>query len=198
MRTPSSSGAGSTPTISSGAGPPPTRRLGEASSAPGPTTGRTWTPPPTGTPPGGTGLLALQAAFLRESRGRLHAPLELLFPEAVSVDENGIAVPVLPTLPSRYDLARLDAGMREELSLADPRQGGGDFSMAVMISEVVVDMLHEFCVMARRAISDAGEEGRALDSRSGSVSESTAHNLNVAGVMVRCFCSVIRRDSPCF
>jgi len=132
---------------------------------------------------GGTGLLALQTAFLKECKKRLFAPLEFMFPEAVSVDENGIAVPCLPTLPSRYDLAKLDAIVREELSLADPRQGGGDFGMATMISEVVVGMLHEFCTMARRAISDVGEEIKMLDSRSGTVSESMTHNMNVAGVM---------------
>ncbi len=54
-----------------------------------------------------------------------------------------------------------------------------------MISEAVVGMLHEFCVMARRAISDTGEEQKPLDSRSGSVSESMSQNLNVAGGMVR-------------
>ena len=133
-----------------------------------------------------TGLLSLQTAFLREVRDRLHAPLEFLFPEAVSVDENGSAVPCLPALPSRYDLAKLDANIREEMLLADPRQGGGDLSMATMISEVVVGMLHEFCVIAGRAVSDTGEEVRAPDLRSGSFSESMAHNLNVAGVMV-CF-----------
>jgi len=127
-----------------------------------------------------TGLLALQSAFLKESKKRLFAPLEFMFPEAVSVDENGLAIPCLPTLPSRYDLAKLDASIREELSLADPRQGGGDFSMATMISEVVVSMLHEFCVMARRAISDTGDDKIKL---SGSVSESMKHNLNVAGVI---------------
>ena len=130
-----------------------------------------------------TGLLALQTAFLRECKSRLFSPLEYLFPEAVSVDENGIAIPCLPTLPTRYDLAKLDANIREELSFADPRQGGGDFSMAPMISDVVVSMLIKFCSTARRAISDC-EEGKLLDSRSGSISESMAHNLSVAGVMV--------------
>ena len=126
-----------------------------------------------------TGLLALQNAFLKECKKRLFAPLEFMFPEAVSVDENGDAIPCLPTLPSRYDLAKLDANIREELSLADPRQGGGDYSMATMISEMVVSMLHEFCIMARRAISDIGEDKIMLES------ESMKHNLNVAGVMVR-------------
>lgn len=130
-----------------------------------------------------TGLSALQTAFLKESTNRLCAPLEYLFPEAVSVDENGIAIPCLPTLPSRYDLAKIDANIREELSLADPRQGGGDFSMAAMLGEVVVVMLHKFCAMARRAVSDGGEE-KLFDSRPGSVSESMAHKLSVASVMV--------------
>ena len=130
-----------------------------------------------------TGLSALQTAFLKECTNRLCAPLEYLFPEAVSVDENGIAIPCLPTLPSRYDLAKIDANIREELSLADPRQGGGDFSMATMLGEVVVVMLHKFCVMARRAVSEGGEE-KMLDSRPGSVSEAMAHKLSVAGVMV--------------
>ena len=130
-----------------------------------------------------TGLLALQTAFLRECKNRLFSPLEYLFPEAVSVDENGIAIPCLPTLPTRYDLAKLDANIREELSFADPRQGGGDFSMAPMISDVIVSMLIKFCSIARRAIRDC-EEGKILDSRSGSISESMAHNLSVAGAMV--------------
>ncbi|KAL3823322.1 hypothetical protein ACHAXA_010457 [Cyclostephanos tholiformis] len=129
-----------------------------------------------------TGLSALQTAFLKECKNRLFAPLDYLFPEAVSVDENGIAIPCLPTLPTRYDLAKLDANIREELSFADPRQGGGDFSMAPMISDVVVEMLIKFCLSARRAISEC-EEGRILDSRSGSIPESMAHNLSVAGVM---------------
>jgi len=43
--------------------------------------------------------------------------------------------------------------------------------------------MHEFCVMARCAISETGEEHRALDSRSSSASESQTHNLNVSAVM---------------
>ncbi len=136
-----------------------------------------------------TGLLALQTAFLKECKNRLFAPLEYLFPEAVSVDENGIAIPCLPTLPTRYDLAKLDANIREELSFADPRQGGGDFSMAPMISDVVVGMLVKFCLTARRAISEC-DEGRILEPRTGSISESMAHNLSVAGVMVCAFSSI--------
>lgn len=134
------------------------------------------------------GLMPLQCAFLSESKKRLFAPLKFMFPEAVAVDEDGVALPVLPTLPSRYDLAKLDANIREELSLADPRQGGGDLSMTTMISETVVSMLHEFCSSAKRAISDAGED-RIVDPRTGSATESIKHNLKVAVVMVRlCLC----------
>lgn len=131
-----------------------------------------------------TGLLALQTAFLNGCKSRLFAPLRHLFPEAVSVDENGIAIPCLPSLPSRYDLAKLDANIREELSFADPRQGGGDFSLAPMIGDVIVSMLEMFCDTARRALSEC-DEGKMLDARSGSLSESMAHNISVAGVMVR-------------
>ena len=129
------------------------------------------------------GLLPLQTSFLKESKKRLFAPLEYMFPEAVSVDEDGNAQKVLPTLPSRYDLAKLDTNIREELSLADPRMGGGDLSMTTMISEMVVDMLHEFCNSAKRAISEV-ERDRVVDSKTGSASEAMKHNLRVANVVV--------------
>ena len=64
------------------------------------------------------------------------------------------------------------------------RQGGGDFSLAPMIGDVVVSMLEMFCDTARRALSEC-DEGKMLDARSGSLSESMAHNISVAGVMVR-------------
>ncbi|KAL7517694.1 hypothetical protein ACHAWX_002594 [Stephanocyclus meneghinianus] len=131
---------------------------------------------------GAMGLLPLQKSFLKESKKRLFAPLEFMFPEAVSVDGDGVAQKVLPTLPSRYDLAKLDTNIREELSLADPRTGGGDFSMTAMISENVVDMLHEFCLAARRAISEVGDD-RIVDPRTGAASEATKHNIRVATVM---------------
>jgi hypothetical protein len=132
------------------------------------------------------GFLPLQKSFVKESKKRLFAPLEYMFPEAVSVDEDGNAQKVLPTLPSRYDLAKLDTNIREELSLADPRMGGGDLSMTTMISETVVDMLHEFCNAARRAISEV-EQDRVVDPRTGSASEAMKHNLRVANVIVsRC------------
>jgi hypothetical protein len=99
------------------------------------------------------------------------------------VDEDGNAQKVLPTLPSRYDLAKLDTNIREELSLADPRTGGGDLSMTTMISETVVDMLQEFCRSARRAISEV-QQDKVVDPRTGSASEAMKHNLRVANVIV--------------
>lgn len=122
------------------------------------------------------GLSPLRNSFLEQCKKRLFAPLEFMFQEAVSVDENGVAVPVLPTLPSRYDLAKIDLNIREELSLADPRQGGGDFSMATMISDSIVSMVHEFCTLAKRAISD-------IDKDESAESDAMAHNLKVASVM---------------
>ena len=59
--------------------------------------------------------------------------------------------------------------------------------MVAMISDQVVEMLNEFCVMARGAVSDYdGREDEMMMEvvRSGLVSESMAHNLNIAGVMV--------------
>jgi hypothetical protein len=129
------------------------------------------------------GFSPLRNSFLDQCKKRLFAPLEFMFQEAVSVDENGVAIPVLPTLPSRYDIAKIDSNIREELSLADPRQGGGDFSMANMISDPIVSMVHEFCVLAKRAISE-------IDGDEESKTEAMAHNLKVASVMVssdQCF-----------
>jgi hypothetical protein len=45
-------------------------------------------------------------------------------PRGLSVDEDGVAMQILPTLPSRYDMQKLDHSIRAELSLADPREGG--------------------------------------------------------------------------
>ena len=123
------------------------------------------------------GFSPLRNSFLEQCKKRLFTPLEFMFQEAVSVDENGVAIPVLPTLPTRYDIAKIDSNIREELSLADPRQGGGDFSMATMISDPIVSMVHEFCVLAKRAISEIDEDEE-------SETEAMAHNLKCASVMV--------------
>ena len=73
-----------------------------------------------------TGLQPLQTAFLESCRHRLCTPIQFMFPEGLSVDEDGVAMQILPTLPSRYDMQKLDHSIRAELSLADPREGGGD------------------------------------------------------------------------
>ena len=59
--------------------------------------------------------------------------------------------------------------------------------MTTMISEAIVDMLHEFCNAARRAISEVAE-GNVVDPRSGSATDAMKHNLRVSNVIV----SVIR------
>ena len=128
------------------------------------------------------GLRPLQRAFLEASSERLCAPLRFMFPEAVAVDENGTAIDVLPHLPSRYDLAKIDAGIREELSLADPREGGGELTMVTMISENVVDLVERFCAAARGAASDAGEGGY-LHEDDGTATEALLHDMKLCNVM---------------
>eukprot|EP00957_Ditylum_brightwellii_P129606 9886328-Ditylum_brightwellii.AAC.1 len=82
-----------------------------------------------------------------------------MFPESVAVDENGVAITVLPSLPSRFDLAKLEKNIREELSLADPRSGG-----------------------AKGATSDIREEGM-LRSDKLIPTDALTHDMKLAGVM---------------
>lgn len=131
---------------------------------------------------GAGGLRPLQRAFLEASSDRLCAPLRFMFPEAVAVDEDGTAIDVLPHLPSRYDLAKIDAGIREELSLADPREGGGELTMVTMISDNVVDLVERFCASARGAVSDAGEGGY-LHEDDGTATEALLHDMKLCNVM---------------
>ena len=128
------------------------------------------------------GLHPLQKSFLNFSSEKLCAPLHFMFPEAVAVDEDGTAIDVLPHLPSRYDLAKIDAGIRELLSTADPREGGGDLSMVTMISSSVLDMVERFCASARGAVSDAGDNGY-LHEDDGSATEALLHDIKLANVM---------------
>ena len=128
------------------------------------------------------GLFPLQQAFLEACRDRLCAPIQFMFPEGMSVDEDGVPMNVLPSLPSRYDMQKLDYNIRAELALADPREGGGDLSMTTMIAEVVVDMVSRFCVRAETAVSESGEEG-CLDNR-GMPTDNLLHDLKVSNVMV--------------
>lgn len=127
------------------------------------------------------GLQPLQSAFLESCRNRLCTPIQFMFPEGLSVDEDGVAMQILPTLPSRYDLQKLDHSIRAELSLADPREGGGDLSMTTMIADVVVDMVQRFCARAKTAVIEAGEEGCLTED--GTQTDSLLHDLKVANIM---------------
>ncbi|GFH60850.1 hypothetical protein CTEN210_17325 [Chaetoceros tenuissimus] len=82
---------------------------------------------------GDVGLYPMQRAFLQSLRERLSAPIKTLFLENTMVDENGIDMKMLPTLPSDKDLGKIEKVLKKELSIADPREGGGDFSMTTMI-----------------------------------------------------------------
>ena len=128
-----------------------------------------------------TGLQPLQTAFLESCRHRLCTPIQFMFPEGLSVDEDGVAMQILPTLPSRYDMQKLDHSIRAELSLADPREGGGDLSMTAMIADVVVDMVQRFCARAKTAVIEAGEEGCLTED--GTQTDSLLHDLKVANIM---------------
>lgn len=131
------------------------------------------------------GLFRLQRAFLEASRGRLCAPLQFMFQENVSVDENGSAIYHLPLLPSRYDIQKLDVIIRQELSLADPREGGGDLSAISMISENVTGMISQFCEQACNSIGlgvGAGIDA-CLAPKDGSPSEALLHDMKVSKIM---------------
>lgn len=128
-----------------------------------------------------TGLQPLETAFLASCRDRLCAPLEFMFPAGLSVDEDGVAMEVLPTLPSRYDLQKLDQRIRSELSLADPREGGGDLSMTNMLAEAIVNMVELFCARAKTAITNAGEDGCLT--QQGMPTERHLHDRKVVKIM---------------
>ena len=128
------------------------------------------------------GLFRLQRAFLEASRERLCQPLQFMFQENVSVDDNGNAISHLPLLPSRYDIQRLDSIIRQELSLADPREGGGDLSAVTMISENVTGMIAQFCEQAHNSISLAGGDA-CLDPKDGSPTEALLHDMKVTKIM---------------
>lgn len=128
------------------------------------------------------GLFRLQRAFLEASRQRLWAPLQFMFQENVTVDDTGNAISHLPLLPSRYDIQQLDTIIRQELSLADPREGGGDLSAVTMISENVTGMISQFCEQAYNAVSNAGEDA-CLDPKDGSPTEALLHDMKVAKIM---------------
>ena len=127
------------------------------------------------------GLFRLQKEFLEASSERLCAPLQYMFPENVTVDENGVAISHLPLLPSRYDVQKFDNNIRQELAWADPREGGGDLSAVTMIAENVIVMVSRFCDQAKNAVSNVGES--CLNAHDGSPTEALVHDMKVAAIM---------------
>ena len=132
-----------------------------------------------------SGLFRLEHVFLEKCRERLHEPLQYMFPQHIAIDDDGIAVAGGVTtvlLPSKYDLQRFDQNIRHELSLADPREGGGDFSTVTMIADCIVDLIVEFCARAKNAISGAGENGY-LAANTFAMTENLQHDRKVAAIM---------------
>lgn len=125
-----------------------------------------------------SGLYPLQQAFVRACTDRLNAPLQYMFPDHVQLDEDGMPVPSgLPLLPSKYDVQRFDENIRQELSLADPREGGGDVTLVTMIAECVVNMISNFCDRAKNALSGVSEDNYLK--QDWSMTESLQHDRKV-------------------
>ena len=131
---------------------------------------------------GDVGLYPMQRAFVVALRDRLRAPTKTLFLENRVVDENGIDIKMLPTLPSEKDLMNIEKALRRELALADPREGGGEFSMTTTISESIVDVVEIICSMARGATSGAPEI-KLINEKKGTATEDLSHDMKVAGVL---------------
>ncbi|VEU38523.1 unnamed protein product [Pseudo-nitzschia multistriata] len=138
------------------------------------------------------GLFRMQMAFLDASRERLCAPLEYMFGENVTIDDVGNAISHLPLLPSKYDIQRFDSIIRQELAMADPREGGGELSTVTMIAENVVGMIGRFCARAENAVSKVGEDGCL--SADGSPTEALVHDMKVTKIMY--FMSECLRNAP--
>lgn len=131
-----------------------------------------------------TGLYPLQQAFLQSCIDRLCAPLQYLFPENVTLDDNGVPISSgMALLPSKYDVQRFDENIRQELSLADPREsGGGDFTAITMIAECVVTMISRFCDSARKAISGVNGEYDYINNQWG-MTDALQHDRKVVAIM---------------
>lgn len=135
-----------------------------------------------GTSKSNSGLYPIQQAFLAACTERLCAPLQYMFPENVTLDENGVAIDTgLALLPSKYDVQRFDENIRQELSLADPKEGGGDLTAVTMIAECVVEMIARFCDRARNAVSGVGEDGYVRDDWT--MTDSLQHDRKVVAIM---------------
>jgi hypothetical protein len=128
------------------------------------------------------GLYPLQQAFIEACTDRLCSPLQFMFPENVALDDDGVAIASgLSMLPSKYDIQRFDENIRQEISLADPKEGGGDLSSVTMIANCVVSMISELCLRAKNALSGIGESGY-LNS-DWSMTESLKHDRKVTVIL---------------
>jgi len=127
------------------------------------------------------GLYHLQQAFVDACTARLCEPLQYLFPENITLDDNGVPMSggALSLLPSKYDIQRFDDNIRQELSLADPREGGGDLSSVTMICACVVDMMQQFCHRAQRALSGSNQ----YITSEWNMTESLQHDRKVAIIL---------------
>lgn len=131
---------------------------------------------------GDVGLYPMQRSFLQSLRERLSTPIKTLFLENTMVDENGIDMKMLPTLPSDKDLGKIEKVLKKELSIADPREGGGDFSMTTIISECIVELVEIFCSMAKGATSGA-TESKLINASKGTATEELLHDMKVASIL---------------
>ena len=127
------------------------------------------------------GLYRLQQAFVEACTARLCEPLQYLFPENITLDDHGVPLSggALSLLPSKYDIQRFDDNIRQELSLADPREGGGDLSSVTMICACVVDMMQQFCHRAQQALSGSHQ----YVTSDWSMTESLQHDRKVAIIL---------------
>jgi conserved oligomeric Golgi complex subunit 5 len=106
-----------------------------------------------------------------------------MFPENIAMDDAGIPISSgLSLLPSKYDVQRFDENIRQELSLADPREGGGDLTAVTMICACVTDMMAQFCARAKNAVSGILNEDSYLN-EDWSLTESLQHDRKVAAIM---------------
>jgi hypothetical protein len=138
------------------------------------------------------GLFRMQMTFLNASSERLCAPLEYMFAQNVTIDDMGNAISHLPLLPSKYDIQRLDMIIRQELAMADPREGGGELSAVTMIAENVVRMIRQFCTQAENAVSKVGQDGCLT--ADGSPTDALEHDMKVSKIMY--FMSQCLQNAP--
>jgi hypothetical protein len=131
------------------------------------------------------GLYLLQQTFIQACNERLCAPLQYMFPEkdVTLGDDSALISSGLSLLPSKYDVQRFDENIRQELSLADPREGGGDLTLVTMIAECVVSMIAEFCVRAKNAMSGVVGETAYVQDSDWSMTESLQHDRKVVAIM---------------